>query len=406
MHSCDSQPGLMPYAEALSRLVEQSACCVQTETLPLLDAVGRVLAEAPIAAVSVPPADNSSMDGYALNTTDLNAGEMTSLQLSQRIPAGVAPEALVPGTCARIFTGAEIPEGANAVVMQENVTADGDAALFPVSVVDGENIRRAGQDIQAGDQVLAAGVRIQAADLGMLASVGLAQVRVYKRLKVAVLSTGDELVEPGEQLQPGQIYNSNRFVLAALLQRLGMDVVDLGMVEDTRAATLAALERAADQADVILSTGGVSVGEEDHVKHCVEALGELNLWKVKIKPGKPVAYGAVKGTPFIGLPGNPTSTLITFCLLGRYALLGLQGAAYKAPLQLQVPAGFERSRANSRQEYLRVRFEDGRLVPYKNQSSGVLASASWADGLAVIEPDTQVAAGDAVGFIPFSELLN
>lgn len=404
MNSCDTQSGLLPIETALERLIENSKPIAGVETITITEALGRVLAESPIASVSVPPADNSGMDGYALNTADLTDG-VTRLVVSQRIPAGSSPQPIKPGSCARIFTGAEIPAGANTVVMQENVTLDGDVAVFPEGVSVGSNIRREGQDIKTGDSILAEGVRLQPADLGVLASVGLAEVNVYKRLKVAILSTGDELVEPGSPLASGQIYNSNRYILTGLLQSLGMDVVDLGCIADTREATLEALERAANIADAIVSTGGVSVGEEDHVKGCIEALGELDMWKIRIKPGKPVAYGRVKDTPFIGLPGNPTSTLITFCLLARPCLLGLQGAAYQSPRMLSVPSGFVRDRAIQRQEYLRVRFEDGKLIPHVNQSSGVLASASWAHGLAVVPPNTRVQIDDSIGFISFSELL-
>ena len=404
MISCDTQSGLIPFEEALQRLLDSASCQVATEQVSLAEAVGRVLAESPIASVSVPPADNSSMDGYAVNLADIR--DETRLPVSQRIPAGTPPQPLKPGTCARIFTGAEIPAGANAVVMQENVKVDGEFAVFTQRPSDAENIRRKGQDIHAGDAVLSAGVKLRPAELGLLASVGLAQVEVYRKLKVAILSTGDELVEPGEALGPGQIYNSNRYILTGLLQALDMEVVDLGCVADTREATLDALRKASASADAIISTGGVSVGEEDHVKGCVEELGQLDMWKIRIKPGKPVAYGHVQGTPFIGLPGNPTSTLVTFCLLAKPCLQQLQGATYAEPLQLNIPAGFTRKRAIQRQEYLRVRVEDNRLVPFSNQSSGVLASASWADGIAVIPPETMVSPGDFVAFIPFADLLN
>ena len=406
MDCCDSQPDLISFDDALQRLVQKSAPVVGIEQVPVAQAVGRVLAESPVSTVSVPPADNSSMDGYAVSTGDLSADDETLLPVSQRIPAGAAPEQLLAGTCARIFTGAEIPAGADAVVMQENVRVDGDNVWLPSAVVAGSNIRREGQDIVSGSAVLAEGRVLNPADLGMLASVGLSQVCVYKPLRVAILSTGDELVEPGDRLKAGQIYNSNRYILSGLLQGLGMDIVDVGRVADTREATLSALKQAASQADVIISTGGVSVGEEDHVKAAVEQLGQLDLWKIRIKPGKPVAYGRVGETPFIGLPGNPTSTLITFCLLARPCLMGLQGASYQPPLSLPVKAGFIRTRAITRQEFIRVRVENGVAAPYGNQSSGVLASASWAHGVAVIPPQMQVAEGDEIAFIPFSELLS
>ncbi|MGH1463697.1 MAG: molybdopterin molybdotransferase MoeA [Neptuniibacter sp.] len=404
MGCCDIQPGLISYTEALQRLLQSSGSVVGKEKVLLACAAGRVLACDVSANVAVPPADNSSMDGYAVDTTDLKArGGL--LPVSQRIPAGVAPQVLLPGTCARIFTGAEIPEGADAIVIQENVKLDGQYVVFPDEVPPGDNIRRKGQDIEVGETILCSGTRLQPADLGMLASVGIAEVEVFKPLKVAILSTGDELVEPGQLLVAGQIYNSNRYILTGLLHALGMQVVDLGCVEDTREATLQALADASEKADVIVSTGGVSVGEEDHVKGAVETLGSLDMWKIKIKPGKPVAHGWVGSTPFIGLPGNPTSTLLTFCLLGRPLLMQLQGEVYQPPLEAVVKAGFDRNKKNTRQEYLRVRLENGIATPFRNQSSGVLKSASWANGLVVVPPDTLVHKGDDVRFIPFSELL-
>ncbi|WP_372831328.1 gephyrin-like molybdotransferase Glp [Pontibacterium sp.] len=405
MSSCDN-PGLMPIDEALSRLLGNTVATTDIETIAVADAVGRVLADSPVAAVDVPPADNSSMDGYAVNIADLHAEQETALTVSARIPAGQAPGTLQSGTCARIFTGAEIPAGADAVVMQEQTRIEGERVVFPAGVKPMQNIRPQGQDIKQGAATLAKGTRLQPADLGVLASTGLAEVQVYRPLKVALLCTGDELVEPGQPLAAGQIYNSNRFLLAGLVEKLGMQLVDLGRVRDTAEDTERALCAAAQQADVIISTGGVSVGEEDHVKGVVEKLGRLDLWRIKIKPGKPLAYGQVHGVPFFGLPGNPASSLITFCLFARPCLLKQQGAQVEAPLMLQVPAGFTRNRAIVRQEYLRARFENGRIEPFANQSSGMLSSASWANGLAVIAPDIQVAEGDLVGFIPFSELLS
>jgi molybdopterin molybdotransferase len=405
MSSCDN-PGLMPIDEALSRLLGNTVATTDIETIAVADAVGRVLADSPVAAVDVPPADNSSMDGYAVNIADLHAEQETALTVSARIPAGQAPGTLQSGTCARIFTGAEIPAGADAVVMQEQTRIEGERVVFPAGVKPMQNIRPQGQDIKQGAATLAKGTRLQPADLGVLASTGLAEVQVYRPLKVALLCTGDELVEPGQPLAAGQIYNSNRFLLAGLVEKLGMQLVDLGRVRDTAEDTERALCAAAQQADVIISTGGVSVGEEDHVKGVVEKLGRLDLWRIKIKPGKPLAYGQVQGVPFFGLPGNPASSLITFCLFARPCLLKQQGAQVEAPLMLQVPAGFTRNRAIVRQEYLRARFENGRIEPFANQSSGMLSSASWANGLAVIAPDIQVAEGDLVGFIPFSELLS
>ena len=401
MSGCET-PGLMPVEVALEMILAKVPPAPSCETVYLEQAVGRVLADSPQASVDVPPADNSSMDGYAVRLSDLTAGK--ALPVSQRIPAGQAPQPLAEGTVARIFTGAEIPAGADAVIMQEQAEVTPEGVLFSAQVAAGENIRRQGQDLRAGQPVLAKGTRLMPADIGVLASTGLDSVLVYRPLKVAILSTGDELVDPGEALGPGQIYNSNRFVLSALLTQMGCVPVDIGRVADTADDTRQALEKAAAQADCIISTGGVSVGEEDHVKAAVESLGELSVWKLKIKPGKPLAFGHVQGVPFFGLPGNPASTLVTFCVIARSFILQMQGAQAKVPLTFQVPAGFTRKPA-LRQEYLRARIEQQRIVPFYNQNSGVLSSASWADGLAIVPPDTAVQEGDAVAFIPFSELL-
>lgn len=396
---------LIPIETALSELLISVTPVSDIESLYLEQAIGRVLAEVPEAVVDVPPADNSAMDGYAVCSSEVGVSSTMELEVSQRVPAGQAPMPLLSGTAARIFTGAEIPEGADSVIMQENVERTGDRIRLSLPVSKGDNVRKQGQDIQKGQTLLSVGTKLGPSDLGMLASTGIDSVSVYRTIKVAILSTGDELVEPGRVLEPGQIFNSNRFVLHALLSQMGIEVVNIGRVADTPEDTLEALSSAAQQADCIISTGGVSVGEEDHIKSAVESLGALDMWRLKIKPGKPLAFGNVKGVPFFGLPGNPVSALVTFCMIARPYLLALQGADVKPPLSFKVPAGFSRKKSGTRQEFLRSRMEDGTITPFSNQSSGILSSASWANGLAVIPPDLTVKEGDLVDFIPFSELL-
>ncbi|MDO6562859.1 molybdopterin molybdotransferase MoeA [Amphritea sp. 1_MG-2023] len=407
--SCDqSNPALMPVTEALRALLAQAKPLVETEVLPISEALGRVLAEDQCSAVDVPPQDNSAMDGYALNSVALAELSDNSLSVSQRIPAGAAPAALEAGTAARIFTGSEIPLGADTVVMQENILVsevDGQARIEILeSPPVGNNIRRRGQDIRQGQVVMTAGTRLMASHLGVLASVGIAEIQVYKPLKVAVLATGDELIMPGNPLQAGQIYNSNLFTLKGLLQGLNCDVVISTMVEDTREGTIAALKQASEQADCIITSGGVSVGEEDHVKAAVESQGELKLWKLAIKPGKPMAFGYVNGKPLLGLPGNPSAVLVTFTILARPFLLQSMGADSSPPLTLSVEAGFSRPRAIGRQEYLRVDIQAGRAVLAHSQSSGVLSSAVSAKGYLVVPAQTIVNEGDQLAFIPFSEV--
>ncbi|RMM87353.1 molybdopterin molybdotransferase MoeA [Pseudomonas savastanoi] len=395
---------LLPVEEAIERLLAMAEATPITDRqrVPLADAEGRVLAVDLISTLDLPPWPNSAMDGYALRVADWSGEPLT---VSQRIFAGQAPEPLAPGTCARIFTGAPMPEGADCVEMQENAEVLADQRVCfsePLSV--GQNIRPQGQETRVGDTVLAAGTRLGPIELGLAASLGLAELEVVRRVRVAVLSTGDELIEPGQPLGPGQIYNSNRVLLCSWLKRLECEVVDAGILPDDLAKTRAALANLYD-VDLILSTGGVSVGEADFLGHALREEGELTLWKLAIKPGKPLTFGHFRGVPVIGLPGNPASTLVTFALLARAYLLRRQGVIDVAPLQFPVPAGFVWTRPGNRREYLRGRLEQGRAVAYRNQSSGVLRSAAWADGLIEVREGSTVAEGDWVNFIPLSEVL-
>ncbi|MBD8573964.1 molybdopterin molybdotransferase MoeA [Pseudomonas syringae] len=395
---------MMPVEHALARLLESAEArpITERETLILAQAQGRVLAQDIVATLDLPPWPNSAMDGYALRLADWH-GE--PLAVSQRILAGQAPEPLAPGTCARIFTGAPVPAGADCVEMQENaeVLADG-RVRFTQALNLEQNIRPQGQEIRCGECVLSAGTRLGPVELGLAASLGVARLEVVRRPRVAVVSTGDELVEPGQPLAPGQIYNSNRVLLCSWLQRLECDVIDAGILADDLEQTRAALA-GLGHVDLIVSTGGVSVGEADFLGHALREDGELDLWKLAIKPGKPLTFGHYRGVPVLGLPGNPASTLVTFALLARPYLLRRQGVQAVTPLQFQVPAAFAWTRAGTRREYLRGRLEQGRALPYRNQSSGVLRSAVWADGLIEVREGTTLAEGDAVIFIPLSEVL-
>lgn len=359
--------------------------------------------------LDVPPADNTSMDGYAMRCVDMpTAG--TVLPVSQRIPAGVVGEPLQPGTAARIFTGAQVPAGADAVVMQEQCEALGEGVRVDVVPAPGQWIRRRGEDVQQGQVVLRAGTRLTPQALGLAASVGAATLAVMRRPRVALFSTGDELVMPGEPLKPGAIYNSNRFTLRALIQAMGCDCTDLGIVPDNLAATRDALRRAALGNDLIVTSGGVSVGEEDHLRPAVQAEGRIELWQIAIKPGKPLAFGEVNrpdgSTAYIvGLPGNPVSSFVTFLLMVRPVLLRLQGASDLEPRPASLRADFDWPRPDKRREFLRARRnEAGGLDLFPNQSSGVLTSAVWGDGLVDNPSGQAIRRGDAVRFLAFNEL--
>lgn len=414
---------MLPMDEALARLLDQVQPLGRSETVATALALGRVLAQDLVSPLDMPPYDNSAMDGYALRAADV-AQPGTVLPVSQRVPAGSVPQPLQPGTAARIFTGATVPEGADAVQMQELCTAlppaAGEAGLGavrfdgPVSV--GLAIRRRGEDLRKDEQVLHHGARLNAAALGLAATAGAAELTVARRPRVALFSTGDELVLPGQPLGPGQIYNSNRATLHALLLGQGCEVRDLGIVPDTLEATRAALRDAARDADLILSSGGVSVGEEDHLKPALEREGRLNLWQIAIKPGKPLAFGEVRraesvdaGTGpghawFMGLPGNPVAAFVTFLLFVRPVLLRLQGATRLDVRGYRLPAEFTWAKSEKRREFLRVRVsEAGGLQLFDNQSSGVLSSAAWADGLVELPPGAAVEPGQLLRFLPFSE---
>ena len=408
---------LMPLDEALQTLLAQIQPLIGVEEVATFDADGRVLARDVVSALQVPAFDNSSMDGYAVRCADL-AEPDACLRVTQRIPAGHMGQPLLPGQAARIFTGAPVPEGADAIVMQEQaqVVAEEEHPLvrFSVQPEPGQWIRRSGEDVARGDRVLSRGDRLSPAALGLAASIGMASLKVAPRPRVALFSTGDELVMPGEvapeAMKPGAIYNSNRFFLRALLQRLGCEVSDLGIVPDRREATEAALRAAAEHHDLILTSGGVSVGEEDHVKPAVEKWGELTLWSLAIKPGKPFALGSMRRSEgassahFMGLPGNPVSSFVTFLLLVRPFVLALQGATCLVAPQQRMQAHFDWPRADKRREFLRVRRNaNGGLDLFPNQSSGVLTSAVWGDGVVDNPPGQIIRAGDTVSFISLAE---
>ena len=412
-HDCGSTADARPTLskeEAIDVLLARVTPIAETETIPIETALGRVLAAPVNSSIDVPGWDNSAMDGYAIRHADL-AAHGGRLRVTQRIPAGSVGRPLEPGTAARIFTGAPAPEGADTVVIQEICTREGETVVIPLDAKAGANIRRAGEDIRAGAEVIAAGTRLAPQHLGLAASVGVAELRVHRRLRIAILSSGDELATPGEPLGPGQIYNSNRYMLRGLIDRLGGEVVDLGIVADTLEATMAALRRGAETADLIIASGGVSVGEEDHLKPAVEQLGRLDLWNIAMRPGKPVAFGRIGETPFFGSPGNPVSLFVTFCLFARPIILKMQGVSGDlSPRTLRLRAGFDWPKPDKRTEFHRARLETGEdgeteLAVYPSRSSAVLSSVAWADGLVEIAPGQVIKRGDAVRFIPFASLF-
>jgi molybdopterin molybdotransferase len=411
LNTCDP-PGnrLIPYDEALQQLVDKVSPTQKVISLPLLEAYGEVLAETQCSAINVPPADNSAMDGYALNTSDLAESEQTELVVSQRIAAGEGAAPLQPGTAARIFTGATIPDGADVVIMQEQVEVIGDTIRFDIKPETGMNIRKLGNDIRSGDTILHKGCRLRAQDIGLAASVGLESLPVFEKIRVGMFLTGDELVEPGQPLTAGKIYDSNRYTLQGMLHDLGCEIVDLGLVGDTLKETKAAMRNAARLADLVVTCGGVSVGEEDHVRIAIEQLGDLHLWRLRIKPGKPLAFGQIESTPFVGLPGNPVSVFATFYLFVCPLIKTLQGRVWQKPQAFQVAAGFDWPKPDSRREFLRARLEMDdaqQLVAriYPNQDSGVLSSAVWAQGFVEIAEGRTLKSGDKVDYFSFEQIL-
>lgn len=404
---CCATPGLITVEQAIDKILSSATAVSEAETVEILDALNRVLAEDISSTINVPGYDNSAMDGYAVRSADCQQ-QGIELPVSQRIPAGQVGEPLQPGTAARIFTGAPIPEGADAVVMQEMCdAADGKVKINTV-IEAGCNIRHAGEDIAEGGMVLHSGMKLRPQELGLIASVGAAEFKVKRRLKVAAFFTGDELVTPGEPLASGQIYNSNRYTLRGLLQATDCEIIDLGIVPDTLEDTTDVLERAAAEADLVITSGGVSVGEEDYVRIALEKLGELNMWRIAMKPGKPVAFGKVKDALFIGLPGNPVSVFVTFLLFARPLILKMQGASEFRAKPLTVIADFDWKRVK-RQEYLRARLvpQGDRLVAqiYPKQGSGVLSSASWSEGLVEVPLEQEISRGDSVSYLSFQGLF-
>ncbi len=406
--------GLLSVEEALSVLLGGATAVDGVEDVPTMEACGRVLARAQRSAMDVPPMDNSAMDGYAVRVADVAAPD-ARLRVAQKIMAGSVGAALAPGSAARIFTGAPIPPGADAIVMQEFCAADGDAVVVKKVPRPEEWIRRRGSDIRSGDEILPAGRRLQPQDTGLAASVGIKSLPVLRRVKLGLFFTGDELVMPGDPLPPGRIYNSNRFTLNGLARAFDCDVRDYGIVPDTLEATRAVLRQAAAECDLIVTSGGVSVGDADFVKPAVEAEGSLLMWKIAMKPGRPLAFGkvevqpgpgkAARGAAFIGLPGNPVSSFVTFLIFVRPFLLKMQGVTQVEPRYVDARADFDWPEPDTRREFLRARWNaQGGLELYSTQDSAVMTSTAWADGLVDNPPKHAVRKGDIVRFLPYSEL--
>jgi molybdopterin molybdotransferase len=395
--------GLLSVDEALAQLLSSARPVDEVEDVPTLQATKRVLARPQRSTMDVPPMDNSAMDGYAIRLSDLRASP--KVKVAQKIMAGGVGKPLEPGTAARIFTGAPIPPGADAIVMQELAVVEGDSVSFKKAPEKGEWIRLTGSDVRKGGEILPAGKRLLPQDTGLAASVGIKSLPVFRRLRVGLFFTGDELAMPGEPLAPGRIYNSNRFTLRGLVEMFGCELRDYGIVPDTLEATRAALRRAAAECDLIVTSGGVSVGEADYVKPAVEAEGSLLMWRIAMKPGRPLAFGRVKDAFFIGLPGNPVSSFVTFLIFVRPFILKAQGMSDVQARAIQARADFDWSEPDARREFLRVKWnEQGGLELYPTQDSAVLTSTAWADGLVDNPAGRAIRKGEPVRFLPYSEL--
>ena len=396
--------GLLSVDEALAQLLAGARPVAEIEQVPTMAAAGRVLAQPQTSTMDVPPMDNSAMDGYAVRLSDLGSSA-PKLKVAQRIPAGSVGKPLAPGTAARIFTGAPVPVGADAIVMQEDCSVSGDIVSIKKTPKKGEWIRLTASDIRKGGLVLAAGKRLLPQDTGLAASVGIKALPVFRKLRLGLFFTGDELVMPGDPLPPGRIYNSNRFTLNGLADAFGCEVRDYGIVPDKLDKTREVLRLAASENDVIVTSGGVSVGDEDHVKPAVEAEGSLLMWRIAMKPGRPLAFGKVKDASFIGLPGNPVSSFVTFLIFVRPFLLKTQGHTETAPRAIDARADFDWPEPDARREYLRVKWNaQGGLDLYPTQDSAVLTSTAWADGLVDNPAGCAIRKGERVRFLPYSEL--
>jgi molybdopterin molybdotransferase len=392
--------GLLSVDDALARLLAEARPLADVEEVPTLEATNRILARAQRSTMDVPPMDNSAMDGYAIRVSD-----GPKLRIAQKIMAGSVGQALQPGTAARIFTGAPIPAGADAIVMQEHTVVEGDQVQLRNKPEPGEWIRRVGSDVKKGGEILAAGKRLLPQDTGLAASVGIKTLPVFRKLRLGLFFTGDELVMPGEPLAPGRIYNSNRFTLRGLGEVFGCDVRDYGIVPDSLEATRAALRRAAAACDLIVTSGGVSVGDADYVKPAAEAEGKLLMWRIAMKPGRPLAFGSIQRSLFVGLPGNPVSSFVTFLIFVRPLLLRMQGVSHVEPKMIRARADFDWPEPDARREFLRVKWNaQGGLDLYHTQDSAVLTSTSWADGLVDNPAAHAIRKGDLVSFLPYSEL--